>query len=225
MVGRYRSPEPAWASPWHSRGGASKLACEATGLEEPCRNGTRLLRLNATLNMPSRFVRSLVPLAQSEQPQPLTLAHSWAAGRISSPCPHLIRNLVRRSRVLLAISNRSASHPTADSGQACGGQERSDRAAIRTNRQEDNREGEKSDVLHVSTAMPIDPSILANPATLPPYRLYIASHACLVPIRTCRITPNRVLRSGRKELGFALASNGRFRASFNLCSNCQESVG
>jgi hypothetical protein len=45
--------------------------------------------------------------------------------------------------------------------------------------------------------VPIDPSILANPATLPPYRLYITSHACLVPIRTCRITPNQVIRPRR----------------------------
>ena len=77
----------AWASPWRSRGGASKLACQATGLEEPCREWTRLLRVNATLNEPSRLVRSVVPLARSEQPQPLTLAHSWAARRISPLSP------------------------------------------------------------------------------------------------------------------------------------------
>lgn len=81
MVGRYRSLE----QPGHrlgARGAAPRSLLSSHRIGGTLQGMDRLLRVNATLNEPSRLVRCVVPLARSEQPQPLTFAHSWAAGRI-----------------------------------------------------------------------------------------------------------------------------------------------
>lgn len=90
-VGRSQSLARTLAPSWRPAGPRSKLSCQAARLAEACIAPRLLRRVNATLRIPRRLLRKLIPLARSEPPKAFRtgLLDGFAPCRLTSaisPC-------------------------------------------------------------------------------------------------------------------------------------------